>query len=503
MTFPPATWGIRLAAMNRPLLLAVLVAAVSTASAAETVDAGVETLLQIADARWLDREVARFGSAQGRDPKPLRQWLARVLYRSNDLDGIDLSRPAVLAWRAGPSPLLAIIPVKHRQKFLDLFGAAADDEAPLVRTGDRDGMVVLTQNTAQGLRDYRLLVVDDTAYLARTASECRQLAERADRLLPQAEREAPALRLSAAGSWMAAHRPDPSSVLAGIGLRTGWPAMPLWSRLWSATLGQAEQIDASLIPTRDDARLSLTVRPRTGSELATWISLQRNTGSRLAAMADPRDLALRLTANATWAGALGNWAKGVPGSEPWQKVFTGADKGGEWALTVAVPAPGSQINALYLEHPRPTEQLQAVDDAIGATLGGTRSGASIPGAAVAARALPGGASVVALGTTRHVVMLESHGLELSALAERGQELVPRLSQVGTPGTDGAIASLWCDLDRLARVAKGVDPDAPAAPAPITCTITVGQNATRLQIETTARPEAIARALALVPQASEP
>ena len=99
----------------------------------------------------------------------------RALYLSNGYDGIDLTRPSLIGWRPGPAGLVAVIPIKDRKRFLDGFGVAPGGDAPLVRVGDSEGTVKLTQIHGGQHDEYRLLVTNDTAYLARTPEECRQL----------------------------------------------------------------------------------------------------------------------------------------------------------------------------------------------------------------------------------------------------------------------------------------------------------------------------------------
>jgi hypothetical protein len=110
-----------------------------------------EVVLQVRDGRWVDREATRFAAAYNGDLSAVRSELAQALYRSVSFDGIDLTRPALIAWRTGKAPLLAVIPISDRATFLRSFGAVDIGEAPLVRTGERDGTVIYTQNQPQGL----------------------------------------------------------------------------------------------------------------------------------------------------------------------------------------------------------------------------------------------------------------------------------------------------------------------------------------------------------------
>jgi hypothetical protein len=122
-------------------------------------------ILKVNDPRLLDRETTQFAAGLGIDPAPMRAGLARLLFRSRTLDGIDLSRPALMAWRKEQPALLAIIPLSNRRNFLESFGASVGDDSPLIRVNERDGTVVYTQNGNDGLIEYRLLVSDRAAYL--------------------------------------------------------------------------------------------------------------------------------------------------------------------------------------------------------------------------------------------------------------------------------------------------------------------------------------------------
>ena len=195
--------------------------AAKPASMLDTMLADALAVVRINDPRWVEREIVKFAATLGIDPAPMRSELSRLLYRCLSTDGIDLTRPALLAWRTGPAPLIAIIPLANRRLFLDSFGVSLGDDAPLIRIGERDGTVLYSQNTNDGLVEYRLLVSDKAAFLARTTEECRALSEHS---VTTVAGDAP-LTFSANAAFLASLTSDPAAML---------PAIPTAARVWPA-----------------------------------------------------------------------------------------------------------------------------------------------------------------------------------------------------------------------------------------------------------------------------
>lgn len=183
--------------------------AAKPASKLEAMIADALAVVRINDPRWVEREIVKFAATLGVDPAPMRSDLSRLLYRCLSTEGIDLTRPALLAWRTGPAPLIAIIPLANRRQFLDAFGVSLGEDSPLIRIGERDGTVLYSQNTNDGLVEYRLLVSDKAAFLARTTEECRALSEHS---VTTVAGDAP-LTFTSTGAFLATFSSDPTALL--------------------------------------------------------------------------------------------------------------------------------------------------------------------------------------------------------------------------------------------------------------------------------------------------
>jgi hypothetical protein len=439
----------------------------------------VEAMLRVADTPWLDRELTRFAAALGRDPAPMRRVLAEKLYRTKSLDAIDTARPAVFIWRSGSSPLQAIIPIRAelRRQFVDEFGSMGPGEAPLVRVGDRDGTVIFTQNHPEGLREYRLLVMDSVAFLARNADECRKLMARAPTLLPQVGNSAP-VSLVCTGAWLRTTRlldwtwssrlPVPSWL--------PWPAM-----LDTAQRAVIDQTDRFSFEVRGGAegraRLSAQLVARPDSELAAWIATQQNQGSRLQAQVGGPDTAIKLTTHITWQDKLELLARAVlpglreslgaawnlAGEEAWMQTFTVAQRSSDAVWCLDVPEPGKQFQTLVIEQPRAEEQIGQLDRVSSALNATAPTGATITGYAAARRAVPAQAGRPALnqliGATAHQVLLvDGWNVTDAEVQARAEATARRLQQVGSAAAEPAVVSLWCNFGRLVRLAPGTDPE---------------------------------------------
>ena len=174
--------------------------------------ADAQSWLLINDPFILDEQLDVFARRAGFDTEPLRDQFAQWAYASRDMRGVDLERPSLLVWREGPAPLAAIIPIRDRAVFLDAFGQATTGQSPMVRVGERDGTLIFSQNSVDALWEYRLLVGENTVFLARTAEECRALAAQpplmTDEKLPPILGELPTASINEAfrGFWMSMHQ---------------------------------------------------------------------------------------------------------------------------------------------------------------------------------------------------------------------------------------------------------------------------------------------------------
>ena len=301
-------------------------------------------VVRINDPRWVDREIIKFAATLGMDPAPLRSELSRVLYRCLTTDGIDLTRPALLAWRNGPAPLIAIIPLANRRQFLETFGVGIGDDAPLIRIGERDGTVLYSQNTNEGLVEYRLLVSDKAAFLARTTEECRALSEHS---VTTVAGDAP-LTFNASAGFLASVTSDPTAALppAFAPVLPHGLARELGLTLWRELIGQLSGITFELRAEGGDAlRVALSLRPQADSQLGVWVGNQRNQPGRLLSLVRTPACWLTLSGSILWQGQaerlgqiLGLLAKVGAGAawtasvdELWHGVWALLDRTGTFA----------------------------------------------------------------------------------------------------------------------------------------------------------------------------
>jgi hypothetical protein len=262
--------------------------------------------LSIDDVQWLDRITAKFSASSGINPVPVRGLISQRLFRSRTLEGIDLLRPALIAWRPGASPLVAIIPISDRKIFIDNFGAVPGMPEPLVRVNERNGTIVYSQNTANGVYEYRLLIQDNCAYLARTPEECRVLASR--RLQPTAD--GPPLHFEASGAFFAYTGSVPTA--------EDMPGLPFAALLsdvlsygvgrWNELVGDVGGVTLQLMPKGEGGEgemlLHATLSAKATTPLSQWIGLQRNESSRLLPVVRGEKSFLTIHGSIVWKGRL-------------------------------------------------------------------------------------------------------------------------------------------------------------------------------------------------------
>lgn len=436
-----------------------------------------DAVIRITDTPWLDRELTRFAAALGRDPKPMRRLLAESLYHTKSLDGIDISRPAVFIWRRSGHPLQAIIPIlaSQRRQFVEEFGVMGSGEAPLVRVGDRDGTVVYTQNHPDGLREYRLLVMDSVAFLAHTADDCRKLAARAGALLPQVGAAAP-VTLTCSGEWLRA---------SGL-LKWSWsPRLPLHQWLpWASmietaqagALGQVESLTLEIRPTSEGrARLAARVSARPESEFAAWIATQQNVGNRLRGQVGGPDTAVRIDFHAVWQDKLEVLANAQVGAararagdgwtaeadESWAQMFSIAQRAGDAVWALEVPEPGRQVQTLVIEQPRHEEAAAHIERVARAMTGVPSTPMAVTGHPATRRTVKAGGGMPALAqlvgtTSRQVLLIDGWNVSESQVLASAEGTARRLQQSILSAGEPAVAGLWCNVGRLVRLAAGID-----------------------------------------------
>lgn len=289
-----------------PLLvvLAWWAAAVAGEPVVDPLLSGALAVLRVNDPRVLDRETTQFAATLGIDPAPMRAAMGRLLFRARSLDGIDLARPALMAWRPGTAPLVAVIPLSDRRAFLESFGAAIGDESPLIRVGEREGTVVYSQNSNDGLVEYRLLISDRAAYLARNLEECRQLASRP----LQPSLTDPALVFTASAAYLKDIHPDLGLTLpAGkeADLARLLPAFlkPVAERAWSELLAQITNVVIEVRPENESMiKVGMRIQAVPESLLGIWIGNQRNQPSRFQPLVRGPATVLAWSGNVAWQG---------------------------------------------------------------------------------------------------------------------------------------------------------------------------------------------------------
>lgn len=271
--------------------------------------AETEIVVRIDNPEWLVTKTdAMIGSVGGRIAF-LRTLIAEGLFHSGRLAGIDLGRPALLAYRGGDAPLMAIIPVRDRRAFLKSFGKARLLDNQMVRVNELNGTIVYSQNTMQGLWEYRLLVRDRYACLARTVEECQ--------LLSQVELEVrdPAVPLA-----FISRGPTILRVFAGrfgtlkrLAIEAGLFTHPLQNILldhWCANIDQIESVSGRILLAEDDVALpQIYIRGRAETPLAFWIGRQHNRASRLLPVVTRRDDLVNLHGSIQWQGELEDFGR--------------------------------------------------------------------------------------------------------------------------------------------------------------------------------------------------
>lgn len=447
---------------------------------------GLDAQMRIADAPWLDRELTRFCAALGRDPKPLRRALAETLYHTKTLDAIDTARPAIFMWRKGSAPLQAIIPIQtdKRRQFVEEFGVMGAGEAPLVRVGDRDGTVIFTQNHVEGLREYRLLVMDSVAYLARNADECRKLAARAPTLLPVVGSGTAPVSLTCSGTWLRGRDLLGWSWSSRLPIFQWLPGTALLDAAQKATVAQIESMSFEVRPSPDGkARLAVRIAATPESELAAWIATQQNQGSRLQTQVGGPETALKISTHVVWQDKLSQIGQALAPTqratlgaawtpiveEAWTQAFSVAERVVDAVWSMDVPSPGRSLQMLVLEQPRGEEQLQAIDRIAGAYLNQPATPRAITGYQAAVRSVPmlaGKPSLVSLQciTNRHTLVVDGWNMTDSDVLARTEAAARRLQQVSSSAGEPAIVTIWCNLGRLVRLAPGIDTEVVIADA---------------------------------------
>ena len=458
------------------VLLAWCASTVASAAqpAAEPLLGEASAVLRINDLRWIERELTSYAVTAGSDPALLRGSLAQTLFQARSLAGIDLARPAVIAWRSGRAPLLAVIPLSDRRAFLEDFGAVSSMGAPLVKVGERNGTVVYTQNTDAGLDEYRLLVQDDTAYLARTVDECRLLATRPPRIMPSTA----ALSFRASGGFV--RQPQsliPAPLRAMVGSLPSEPlgdGMVAWvGRGWNDLIDQIAFVSCEIGPGVDGmVRLQGKVETKADTVLAQWTAAQKNAASRLLPRVRGPDTVLVVSGQFDWQGQLDRLGQRLTGAaremigdawtphveEAWRGQWEIADRAGPFAIAIdAVLRTGKRgfVSRELREQPR-AQELVGLERLLAQALAGA-SGATVE--SITAGGLSG-FRVISAGQPETITVADDHR-QLAVTSDGGDALAAVAALAATidsplppPTGPSAVIAVLLNLTGMVRAEQG-------------------------------------------------
>ena len=422
-------------------------------------------VLRVNDPRMLDRETTQFAAGLGINPEPLRAALAHVLFRSRNLEGIDLSRPALMAWRAGSPPLVAVIPLSDRRIFLENFGAGFGEDAPLIRVGERDGTVVYTQNGNDGLIEYRLLVSDRAAYLAGSIAACRELA---DFPLQSTSKDSPLIFTANAAfiaQWntvtegSAAYRKISHAMPPGLG-----NLQYLFRVGWNALTSQLSKIEFSLRPDQQgNMNFAMRMEALPESALAVWVANQRNQPTRLLSIVRSEHSVLTLAGNVMWQGQAerfgGNfepalkqmfrdrWTSTV--DENWTSLWTLFDRAGPFAMAADISIKdGKPVGETrYLIDQPKAQELMSLINLVTQDLTEAVSEAVTAGNATGFHEQRPDGDAALVSNDRFLVSVQS---TMRSAVVAAAELVARSQTNGAPEGNPAVLHMSANLTPLVR-----------------------------------------------------
>lgn len=427
-------------------------------------------VLRVNDPRLLDRETTQFAAGLGINPAPLRAAMANLLFRSRTLDGIDLSRPALMAWRPQEPSLVAVIPLSDRRSFLDNFGAGFGGDAPLIRVGERDGTVVYTQNGNDGLLEYRLLVSDRAAYLASTTALCRDLAEYP---LQPLTSEAPLVFTANSGFLvgLGAERDgladglSPEQQKAMEALAPGAIGLQKATRAgWQAFLGQLLSAELSIRPdAQGTLNFALHAQARPDSALAVWIANQRNQPSRLLPIVRTDKTVFSLAGNIVWQGQAERLGKifadplkdtyqerwNAMVEENWTAMWGLVDRAGPFAMAADVDLKdGKPISETrYLGDQPKAQEVMSLITLVSQGLTGMVGEAVTAGNASGYREQDTNGERVLVANERHLVSVQSN---MRSAVEAAGEIVTRSQTIGAPEGQAGVLQFSTNLTPMIR-----------------------------------------------------
>jgi hypothetical protein len=335
----------------------------------------VVAVLRIDDSRWLMEQLNSAIGGNGQVAARGHALFSEVLYNCRSTTSIDPTRPSLIAWRSGDAPLVAVIPFIDRERFLEDFGSLRLIRRLLVRTGEREGTVVYNQVTPAGTWEYRLMLRDGYAYLARSKEECLLLADQGLDI----DTDAAPIRMAWRGSYLAQtgeFGAEMSERLQGPGQSLVGPVAVALISGWRSLLSQVSLLELRLEPGIDGSLgLRLSCGAKSETALATWISRQSNAGSRLLPLVTRPGDVLTGHGSFRWQGELERLGRDLAkqlatdlGSERFteqmnadmRSYFTLLDRQGAFAAAVGVLGEGEgrvRVARVIAEQPNAAELI--------------------------------------------------------------------------------------------------------------------------------------------------
>jgi hypothetical protein len=177
--------------------------------------------------------------------------------------------------------------------------------SPLIRVGERNGTTVYSQNTDDGLVEYRLLVQDNTAFLARTPEECKQLATNPLRI----PLNKPALQFHAKGAFFKQAQNFEKAKAALPSVKSAdllqLAALEQAMRDWRGLTDQVASVDWDAQEGKDGViAMHCQVNAKGDSEVAQWIGKQKNASSRLIPLVRKSESFVSVYGHINWQGQL-------------------------------------------------------------------------------------------------------------------------------------------------------------------------------------------------------
>ncbi len=281
----------------------------------EAVGGATRASLIINNPEWFVNRLDALASATNTPSEDYFIELAQLLFFSSSIDGVDLQRPARFFWVGDDASLAAVIPLKKRETFLEHFGSVSVGDGTLVRIGERDGTVVYSQNTDDGLLEYRVLVRDHRAYVSRSAYGCRELAHMEWRD-DQIEEKPPLILTIDDPHFLLNHALD------GFFDNLSFDGQPVANLLlryrlqeeWGTVVDNIQDFTLKVLPNieetdnnaPDSFQVVCTMHGKAESLFAHWIARQQNLASRILSLLPEKDMVFQLHGSIMWQGEITN-----------------------------------------------------------------------------------------------------------------------------------------------------------------------------------------------------